>query len=161
MTRINQIRAQVLVFMAHKMGLPYFKMVRRKPSFPYTREELAAMPEGSVGRELHRFFQSNHLDLLPFYEKHDIKHVVLGYEATEDGEVCLQCFMLANGRCTIPVLIAVLYGVLTMPEYWSLFRKAWKRGRSNRPLQDLNWFDLIPQQQEEVRRRLLRSRHAA
>lgn len=160
MTKINQIREQILVFMAHKIGLPYFKLVRRKPSFPYTREELAAMPEGTVGQTLHRFFQHNELDLLPFYEKHDIKHVVLGYEATEDGEVCLQCFMLANGRCTIPVLIAVVYGVMTMPEYWSKFKQAWKRGRRNHSLKSVNWFDLIPQQTEAVQQALLRAKAA-
>ncbi|WP_222164590.1 Coq4 family protein [Edaphocola aurantiacus] len=161
MTKINQLREQILIFMAHKIGLPYFKLVRRKPSFPYTREQLASLPEGTVGQQLHQFFKANELDLLPFYEKHDIKHVVLGYDATEDGEVCLQCFMLANGRCTIPVLIAVIYGVLTMPEYWSKFKQAWKRGRSNQSLGSVNWFDLIPQPTETVQKALLQSKAAA
>lgn len=161
MTKINQIREQILIFMAHKIGLPYFKLVRRKPSFPYTREKLAALPEGTVGRQLHQFFQHNELDLLPFYEKHDIKHVVLGYDATEDGEVCLQCFMLANGRCTIPVLIAVVYGLLTMPEYWHKFKHAWMRGRQNRSLKSINWFDLIPLQTEAVQQHWLQAKRVA
>lgn len=161
MIKINQIREQVLVYMAHRIGLPYFKLVRKKPTFPYTRAELESMPEGTVGQELHRFFQQNHLDLLPFYEKHDIKHVVLGYGATEDGEVCLQCFMLANGRWTIPVCIAVAYGILTMPEYWSKFRTAWKRGRSNRSLKEVDWFTLIPQPVTVIREQLLQARSVA
>ncbi|RQO30575.1 hypothetical protein DBR32_13540 [Taibaiella sp. KBW10] len=153
---LKKLREGVLVFMAHKMGLPYFRLIRKKPSFPYTKEQLAAMPEGSVGKTMYVFFQKNNLDLLPYYEKHDIKHVVLGYEADEEGEVCLQCFMLANGRMTIPVWIAVGYGVVTMPEYWAAFYKAWIRGRRNKSLQQTDWFALIPQPLYEVQHALLR-----
>lgn len=155
---MKKYRARLLVFLAHKVGLPYFKLVRKQVHFPYTATELAALPQNTVGYKMHQFFQENTLELLPYYEKHDIKHVVLGYPPTEQGEVCLQTFMLANGRCTIPVLIAVTYGWATMPEFWSCFRKAWQRGRSNIPLGDLDWIALVPVNIDNVRSALLRKR---
>lgn len=156
--KLKKLREEVLVFMAHKMGLPYFRLIRKKPSFPFTQEELGGMPEGSVGKAMFDFFRQNGLDLLPYYEKHDIKHIVLGYSATEDGEVCLQTFMLANGRCTIPVLIAVIYGWFTMPEYWPGFRQAWQRGRNNISLSKLDWFALVPAHLESVQAQLFQQK---
>lgn len=158
---MKKYRARLLVFLAHSVGLPYFKLVRRQVDFPYTATELAALPQNTVGYKMHQFFQENALSLLPYYEKHDIKHIVLNYPPTEEGEVCLQTFMLANGRCTIPVLIAVIYGWLTMPEYWPGFRQAWQRGRSNIPLGDLDWIALVPVNIDRVRSWLLRRRPAS
>lgn len=147
-------RKQLLTWLAHDIALPYFKLIRKKYNFPYTVSQLQAFKEGSVGRELYYFFRDNNLDMLPHYEKHDIKHVVLGYAPNETGEVCLQCFMLANGRITAPVLFSVGIGLLIMPERWSAFREAWKRGRRTPSLNRLNWFTLVSRPLSDVRREL-------
>jgi hypothetical protein len=152
---IKQQRKKLLVFLAHKIALPYFKWVRKDYRFPYSITSLQQMPEPSVGRALYYFFSVNQLQMLPHYEKHDIKHVVLGYPPTEEGEVCLQTFMLANGRITIPVVFSVIIGWTLMPFSWSLFRIAWQRGRRNQSLNQLNWFALIPQPLVEVRKNIL------
>jgi hypothetical protein len=54
--------------------------------------------------------------------------------------------MLANGRITFPVLFSVMVGIVIMPDKWSIFRKAWKRGRETHSLKNLDWFGLVPQQ---------------
>lgn len=141
---IQKIRTQILVFLTHKIGMPYFKLVRKPVAFPYQIKELQQYPEQTVAHQLYKFLHDHQLDLLPYYEKHDIKHVLLDYPPTEKGEVSLQCFMLANGRITLPVLLAVGFGLLTMPEYWRDFGKAFRRGYQNKSLQNLNWFDLLP-----------------
>lgn len=141
---LKNTREQLLVFLTHKVGMPYFKLVRKPVTFNYSVNELSLLPKGTVGNELYLFLRQHQLDLLPYYEKHDIKHIILEYPPNEKGEVCLQCFMLANGRYTIPVLLAVLFGFFTMPEYWSDFRKALVRGHRNKSLHQVNWFDLIP-----------------
>lgn len=134
----------MLIWLTHSVGMPYFKLVRKPIVFDYTMDDLGQMPTDTVGYNLFVFLKENDLHLLPYYEKHDIKHIVLGYPPTECGEVCLQCFMLANGRYTLPVLIAVVFGCLTMPEYWSQFWIAIKRGWNNKSLQQVTWFDLLP-----------------
>jgi hypothetical protein len=151
---LKKLRKQLLIWLAHDIALPYFKLVRKNYRFPYNLESLQQCETGSVGRELYHFFYNNGLDMLPHYEKHDIKHVVLGYAPTETGEVCFQCFMLANGRITIPVLFSVTIGLLIMPESWPAFRKAWKRGRAIPSLNKLDWFALVPRQLSGVREKL-------
>jgi len=150
----KNIRKALLVYLAHEVALPYFKLVRKSYRFPYSIRQLQHAPEGSVGKELYYFFCRNKLKLMPYYEKHDIKHVVLGYPPTEEGEVSLQCFMLANGRITLPVLFSVAVGLLIMPEKWGAFRRAWQRGCRTPSLRTLDWFALVPQQLAEVRARL-------
>lgn len=153
----KHFRKRLLVYLAHEVALPYFKLIRKGYKFPYSLKELQRFEEGTVGRELFSFFFDNNLDMLPHYEKHDVKHVVLGYPPTEEGEVSLQCFMLANGRITAPVLFSVMVGVLIMPERWSSFRKAWQRGRNTPCLNKLNWFDLVPQPISAVRQQIFSS----
>ena len=140
---MKNIRKRMLTYLAHEVALPYFKLVRKGYPFPYTVKQLQRFPDGTVGKALFHFFMDHQLDILPHYEKHDIKHVVLNYPPTEEGEVCLQCFMLANGRITLPVIFSVLFGLTIMPDKWSLFRNAWKRGRATSSLNKLNWFELI------------------
>lgn len=151
MKHIHLLRKRLLIFLAHEVALPYFKLVRKDYRFPYTMKQLEGYAAGTVGHELYLFFHNHGLHLLSHYEKHDIKHVVLGYPPTEEGEVSLQCFMLANGRITLPVLFSVAIGVLIMPERWPAFRSAWKRGRETGSLHQLDWFSLIPRPLAEVR----------
>ena len=73
----------------------------------------------------------------------DIKHVVLDYPFTDEGDVSLQVFMLANGRVSFPVLATVIYGWVTMPEYYSSFKKAWQRGKQAKSLENRDWFGIM------------------
>jgi len=138
-----RLRSTVLVFLTHNMALPVLKLVRRPQPFPYSKEELQAFPEHTIGKELLAFLEQRNLQLLPHYAKHDIKHILLEYDTTDEGEVCLQCFMLGNRHLSFPVLATVLYGILTMPEYWSRFRKAFARGRRSMPIANLDWMGIL------------------
>lgn len=140
---IKTARSRLLVFLTHHLALPLLRHFRRPRPFPYSQQELAAFPTGSLGADLYQLLKEKDLVLLTHYARHDLKHILLGYDTTEEGEVCLQTFMLANGRVSFPVLATVLYGFFTMPEHWLLFKAAWKRGRSCPPLHHWNWFGLL------------------
>jgi hypothetical protein len=120
---IIKIRSQILVYLTHNMALPFLKFVRRPLMFPYNKETLMNMDEGTLGNDLHRFLEAKKLDLLPYYAKHDIKHILLGYDTTD-----------------------VLYGFVTMPEYWKKFIVAYKRGAKSTPLHNWQWFNIITEQ---------------
>lgn len=114
----------MLVYLTHQMALPVLRLIRRPERFPYTVDELKNFPEETLGNDLVNFLEIKQLDLLPHYARHDIKHILLGYDTTDEGEGCLQCFMLGNGHVSFPVLATVMYGFVTMPEYWPSFKKA-------------------------------------
>lgn len=143
---IIKIRSQVLVFLTHNMALPFLKFVRKPLPFPHTMDMLSQMQKDTLGNDLFKFLKDKNLTLLPYYAKHDIKHILLEYDTTDEGEVCLQCFMLGNKHISFPVAATVLYGFLTMPEYWKKFVAAYKRGAKSASLKDCKWFDLITEE---------------
>ena len=138
-----KFRANILVWLTHQMALPLLRLIRKPQKFLYTREELYRLPDGTLGKDLVIMLDKNKLDLLPYYVKHDIKHILLEYDTTAEGEVCLQCFMLGNGHISFPVAATVGFGFFTMPEYWPLFITAFKRGRKSATLDNWQWHSLL------------------
>jgi ubiquinone biosynthesis protein Coq4 len=133
----------LLILLTHRLALPVLKLVRRPEVFPYTREQLQALPEGSLGRDLANMLEANRFELLTHYAKHDMKHILLDYPTTDKGEVCLQAFMLGNGHISFPVASTLAFGMLTMPEYWRAFQTAWRRGKQAPAISGWNWAELV------------------
>lgn len=141
--RFIKIRSAVLVLLTHKIALPMLQYIRKPPAFTYSELELYLLPEGTLGNDLYQFLEKRNLPLLKHYARHDLKHVLLNYDTTDEGEVCLQSFMLGNGRVSFPVLATVLYGFITMPEYWKKMRKAYKEGKRCTSFHSWQWNELM------------------
>ena len=141
-----KLRSLLLVFLTHKMALPVLQMIRKPEVFPYTASCLKKMGEGTVGNDLYHFLRERQLELLPYYAKHDVKHILLDYDTTDEGEVSLQCFMLGNGHLSFPVIATVTYGFLTMPEYWKKFIRAYRRGKRASSLHRWEWLNIMQEQ---------------
>jgi hypothetical protein len=148
---IKRTRTVLLVFLTHRLALPLLKLLRNEKKFPFTVCALQLFPEGSLGRDLVGFLGKKDLDLLPYYARHDIKHVLLNYDTTEEGEVSLQCFMLGNGHISFPVLATVVYGFVLIPEHWPLFRKAYLRGKYTKAISNWNWYGLLYESTSQLR----------
>jgi ubiquinone biosynthesis protein Coq4 len=149
-----KLRSQILVYLTHRVALPVLKLLRRAPKWNINMEELKMLPSGSLGNDLFHFLNERQLKLLVYYARHDLKHILLGYDTTDAGEACLQCFMLGNGRISFPVVATVLYSCFTMPEYWNEMRSAFRRGRKTIPLHALPWQELLPENTMMLRKKL-------
>ncbi len=137
------VRSKLLVFLTHSLALPILQVIRKPEVFPYSKTELQNFPAGTLGNDLVNFVEEKNIQLLPYYARHDIKHILLQYDTTDNGEVCLQCFMLGNGHVSFPVIATVIYGYITMPEYWSNFKVAYKRGKASNPISNWAWFEIL------------------
>jgi hypothetical protein len=155
-THFVKIRSQILVYLTHHLALPFLKLIRNPVKFPYGMSDLASLKKGTLGNDLYEFLNNKKLQLLPYYAKHDIKHLLLDYDTTDVGEVCLQCFMLGNGHISFPVFITVVFGVLFMPEHWKTFVAAYKRGSNSAPIKHWQWFTLINQQTNTLKKQLIK-----
>jgi len=154
LTILKKLRRKLLVWSTHSVALPAIRKIINLPRFPFSLQQLAAMPDQSLGRELVSFLQAHNLTMLQWYETHDIKHLVLGYPPDECGEVALQCFMLGNRHHSPAVWLTVITGLLTMPEYYRSFYKAWQRGRSTPPIEHTDWNARIAQPVTVLRKQL-------
>ncbi len=151
---IIKLRSALLVYLTHRMALPVLRIIRKAEIFPYNKEELKGFPDKSLGRDLVDFLDAKDLDLLPYYARHDIKHILLGYDTTDEGEGCLQCFMLGNGHISFPVTATVMYGFITMPEYWGSFKKAYVRGKQCVPISEWKWFEILDQPTADLKQQI-------
>jgi len=150
-----KFRETILVFLTHKIALPMLKLVRRPNEFTYSEDELRSFPAGTLGNDLFVFLKQRNLPLLKHYARHDLKHVLLGYDTTEEGEACLQSFMSCNGRISFPVLATVTYSFITMPEYWSKMKIAYLQGKKGDPIHPWKWNELLKEPTEELRRKIV------
>lgn len=157
MTTFKQLRCKLLVMLTHKIALPVIKIIRKEKPFPYSKEQLLQMPEGTIGKDLLNYLESRNLQLLSHYARHDMKHLILGYNTTEEGELCMQSFMLGNGRVSFPVLITVVFGFVT-PEYWKKMRLAFQLGKQCKPIHTWHWFELVPMQTISIRNKIYQSK---
>jgi len=139
---LKKIRCSILVSLTHHVALPMLRYFRRPKPFAYTLDQLAVMEDGTLGKDLYHFVSHKKLELLTHYVRHDMKHIVLGYDTTEEGELCLQAFMLGNGRISFPVVATIIFGLCTAPEYWKSMRKAFRKGRNTIAIHQWDWLSL-------------------
>ena len=147
-------RSAVLVFLTHNIALPLLRHVRTPAAFTYSELELYMLPDGTLGKDFFNFLEKRNLPLLKHYARHDLKHVLLNYDTTDEGEVCLQSFMLGNGRISFPVLATVAYGFITMPEHWKAMRSAFKKGRQCTSFHGWKWNELLVEQTDSLRNKI-------
>ena len=96
--------------------------------------QLQSLPEGTLGKDIAMCLDKNGLRLLPNYESHDLKHVLLDFKMTPVDEIRIQAFMLGNGNHSIPSFAIFIFGVLLLPDLWTTFHKDFINGRNSNPI---------------------------
>lgn len=79
---------------------------------------LRTLEEGTVGREVANMLDERNYRLIPKFENHDLKHVILQYEMTMIDEIKMQAYLIGNGNSTFPCLLFFALG-LFYPSTWS------------------------------------------
>jgi len=100
-------------------------------------EMLRQCPPGTLGHDIVLCLDQNKLKLVPNYESHDLKHVLLDFKMTPVDEIRMQAFMLGNGNYTLPCLAILIFGAILLPEKWPTFYRDFKRGQNSKPIS--NW----------------------
>jgi len=96
--------------------------------------ELQELPDGTLGKDIGNCLQRNGLSLVPHYESHDLKHVLLDFQMTPVDEIRMQAFMLGNGNYSIPSFAIFIFGACLLPDLWATFYKDFKNGRKAKPI---------------------------
>src|SRR3954466_9334517 len=75
-------------------------------------KQLQELPDGTLGKEIGNCLERNGLRLVPNYESHDLKHVLLDFKMTPVDEIRMQAFMLGNGNYSFPSFAIFIFGAL-------------------------------------------------
>lgn len=96
--------------------------------------QLQELPEGTLGKDIANCLEKNNLRLVPNYENHDLKHVLLDFKMTPVDEIRMQAFMLGNGNYSIPSFAIFIFGALLLPDLWKTFYGDFKNGKNSKPI---------------------------
>ncbi len=122
---------------------------------------LAALPDGTLGREYVRFLETNGInpDVFPkpnvadprvsfvmqrIRQTHDLWHVLTGYTPDVGGEIVLQAFTFAQLRAPSALMIALMGAVRHGRKERHLGRRmldGYRRGKKTRSLATFYWED--------------------
>ena len=93
--------------------------------------ELRNLKNGTLGKEIANCLDSHSLTLVPKYESHDLKHVLLNYQMTAEDEIRMQAFMVGNGNYSIPSFAILFFGAILLPDLWRTFYSDFKKGKNS------------------------------
>jgi len=103
---------------------------------PYERKvsKLRTYKKGTLGKEIANCLDAHDLTLVPKFESHDLKHVLLNYQMTPEDEIRMQAFMIGNGNYSFPSFAIFIFGILLLPELGFTFYADFKKGRTTIPI---------------------------
>ena len=96
--------------------------------------DLRKLENGTLGKEIANCLDEHKLTLVPKYESHDLKHVLLDYKMTAEDEIRMQAFMIGNGNYSIPSFTIFIFGFILLPELWRTFISDFKNGQNTIPI---------------------------
>ncbi|PNW26417.1 hypothetical protein BKP44_16945, partial [Formosa algae] len=111
--------------------IEYFSKMDR---YHHQVDELRKLENGTLGKEIASCLDDHNLTLVPKYESHDLKHVLLDYKMTAEDEIRMQAFMIGNGNYSIPSFTIFFFGALLLPDLWLTFYSDLKKGRQTIPI---------------------------
>lgn len=118
--RLNQIKGEAIVWV--------IQLLHNMRKYEALKRDLEQMEAGTIGKAIADTLTEKGYDIIPGFESHDLKHVLLGYSMTAEDEVRMQAFLLGNGNFS-PVCFMFLSLGFLMPETWPSLITAYKRGR--------------------------------
>lgn len=96
--------------------------------------QLQELPDGTLGKDIANCLEKHNLRLVPNYESHDLKHVLIDFKMTPVDEIRMQAFMLGNGNFSVPSFAIFIFGAVLLPELWATFYKDYKNGQNSTPI---------------------------
>ena len=97
-------------------------------------KQLNELPDGTLGKDIADCLAKHGLRLVPNYESHDLKHILLDFKMTPVDEIRMQAFMLGNGNYSPASFAIFIFGALFLPDLWMKFYKDFKNGRNSKPI---------------------------
>ncbi|WP_395062930.1 hypothetical protein [Flavobacterium sp.] len=105
----------------------------------------------TVGRELAEMLDEKGYRLIPKFENHDLKHIILEYQMTMQDEIRMQAYLVGNGNRTFPCLIFLSLAVF-YPSVWKKLLSEYKQGKRKKSIHYLTLNDCMEKPLQEIRK---------
>jgi hypothetical protein len=131
---IFQIIARTIIKKSFHLSVWTIEQFHDIAVYEQKARKLQELPDGTLGKDIANCLEKNNLRLVPNYESHDLKHVLLDFKMTPVDEIRMQAFMLGNGNYSIPSFAIFIFGALLLPDLWTTFYKDYKNGLNSKPI---------------------------
>lgn len=148
-----KFRDKIIDHIVHRLTLPLIRPLVKKDTLPFPAAAFAFYPEGSLGKDLYDFLRRHNYSLIPHFETHDVKHVLLGYGVTGKDEGSMQFFYIGNRHYSPATIMTAISSIFLLPESLGAFYKAFQRGRKALPVGKLKLAEMLSCQTAELRAR--------
>lgn len=119
-------------------------------SLDSTLANLRTLEEGTIGREVAELLDRNGYRLIPKFENHDLKHIVLDYGMTMEDELKMQAYLVGNGNTTLPCLIFLSFSIF-YPKIWKDLRTEFNQGKNSNSIHFLTLENCMNQSLIEIK----------
>lgn len=121
-------------------------------------EQWRACKNGTLGKDVADCLDKHDLRIVPGYESHDLKHVLLDYKMTPVDEIRMQAFMIGNGNLSLPSLAIFLYGFILLPHKWIQLFQDLKLGLFSQPIKTWTMEQFAGKKTAELRKQVINTR---
>jgi len=126
----------------------------------YYRQKLAYMrelPVHTVGYELAQILDRHQLQLIPKFEEHDLKHLILGYGMSTEEELGMQAYLLGNGSRKLSCILFLSSAIL-LPSLWRYLYQEFKKGRSKVSIRKISLYICMHEPLSVIRKKYTKAR---
>ncbi|MDX1350438.1 MAG: hypothetical protein R3279_09335 [Putridiphycobacter sp.] len=123
-------------------------------NWKYVLADYQTMPTNSVGRLYYNCIEAKTIEYKPNLVKHDMKHIILGYNMDIKNELNIIAFLIGNKSHNKVGLIYLLVCLCIVPEYIPKLRKHYQRGKQSKRLRDFEIDSFVEMNINDVRNTL-------
>ena len=114
-------------------------------------EAMRSLPSGTIGSSIAEMLDNEGLKLIPRFEDHDLKHLILGYGMSTIDELRMQAYLFGNGNRSISCML-FLSSALLLPSSWNTLYTDFKKGKNSPSILRLSIDDCMREPIEVIRK---------
>ncbi|MEM7162229.1 MAG: hypothetical protein AAF487_07270 [Bacteroidota bacterium] len=136
MNILQQIARKIISY-AFDLSVAFISFFSDMDTYRKKVDSLRKLDKNTLGWAIADCLDKHELTLVPKFESHDLKHVLLGYSMNPEDEIRMQAFMIGNGNYSFPSFSIFIFGAALLPDLWPTFIDDYQRGKRSIPLS--NW----------------------
>jgi len=120
----------------------------------YEISDYQHMEVGSLGHKYYHLIASGQIEYKANLIKHDMKHIILGYDMTIKNELNIVAFLLGNKSANKISTIYLMTCLLLVPDYFLKLKKHYSRGKKAHRIRNYNLSDFVELNLKTIRKTL-------
>jgi len=115
-------------------GVFFLKLLGNQEKCKLLKNNMAVLAKDTLGHQLYLAMTKHQFNFVPYYESHDLKHILLDYDIEAGQEMQMQAFMFGNCGFSIRYSLITLSFLVWTPEVWSSLPYHYRVGKHCRPI---------------------------